>query len=253
MEQRAFGANSKGDAALLYTFTNKNGMMIGVTDLGATLHAVLVPDRDGSLCDVVLGYDTAEQYEEGATFFGATVGRSANRIGGASFVLNGEKYNLDKNDGENNLHSGLDFYSFRVWKVKEQTENSITFALHSPDGDQNYPGELGIEVTYTLTDDNEIKIKLTLARIVSRIDIKFIKVASDDPTIEVPYKTGNIFGSTEVNPLTSLIFKPTNIPLKYNLYGEWVITILFNTVSQLIFFMFSIISLRLVRLLSSRL
>ena len=69
MEQRAFGANSKGDAALLYTFTNKNGMMIGVTDLGATLHAVLVPDRDGSLCDVVLGYDTAEQYEEGATFF----------------------------------------------------------------------------------------------------------------------------------------------------------------------------------------
>ena len=158
MEQRAFGANSKGDAALLYTFTNKNGM-IGVTDLGATLHAVLVPDRDGSLCDVVLGYDTAEQYEEGATFFGATVGRSANRIGGASFVLNGEKYNLDKNDGENNLHSGLDFYSFRVWKVKEQTENSITFALHSPDGDQNYPGELGIEVTYTLTDDNEIKIQ----------------------------------------------------------------------------------------------
>lgn len=69
-------------------------------------------------------------------------------------------------------------------------------------------------------DDNEIKIELTLARIVSRIDIKFIKVASDDPTIEVPYKTGNIFGSTETNPLTSLIFKPTNIPLKYNLYGE---------------------------------
>ena len=68
MEQRAFGANSKGDAALLYTFTNKNVMLIGVTDLGATLHAVLVPDRDGSLCDVVLGYDTAEQYEEGATF-----------------------------------------------------------------------------------------------------------------------------------------------------------------------------------------
>lgn len=69
-------------------------------------------------------------------------------------------------------------------------------------------------------DDNEIKIELTLARIVSRIDIKFIKVASNDPTIEVPYKTGNIFGSTEANPLTSLIFKPTNIPLKYNLYGE---------------------------------
>ena len=135
-------------------------------------------------------------------------------------VVNGKKYNLDKNDGENNLHSGLDFYSFRVWKVKEQTENSITFALHSPDGDQNYPGELDIEVTYTLTDDNEIKIKLTLERIVSRIDIKFIKVASDDDHIEVPYATGNIFGGTGTTSLTSLIFTSSNVPLKYNLNGE---------------------------------
>lgn len=159
MEERAFGANSKGDKALLYTFTNKNGMMIGVTDLGATLHAVLVPDRDGNLCDVVLGYDSAEQYEASDTFFGATIGRNANRIGGASFTLNGKKYELDKNDGENNLHSGLDFYSFRVWDVKGRTENSITFALHSQDGDQNYPGALDIEVTYTLTDENAIKIQ----------------------------------------------------------------------------------------------
>lgn len=158
MEQRAFGANSKGENASLYTCTNKNGMMIGVTDFGATLHAVLVPDRDGNLCDVVLGYDGAKQYEEGTVFFGATVGRNANRIGGASFVLNGKRYELVKNDGENNLHSGLDFYNVRIWKVKEHTENSITFLLHSPDGDQNYPGALDMEVTYTLTDENEIVI-----------------------------------------------------------------------------------------------
>ncbi len=158
MKQRAFGANSKGDTALLYTCMNKNGMVIGVTDLGATLHSVLVPDMDGNLCDVVLGYDTAEQYEHGAAFFGATVGRNANRIGNASFMLNGKRYELDKNDGDNNLHSGEDFYSFRVWNVKARTENSITFSLHSPDGDQNYPGELDIEVTYTLTDANEIII-----------------------------------------------------------------------------------------------
>lgn len=158
MEQRAFGTSRRGDDASLYTCTNKNGMMIGVTDFGATLHAVLVPDRDGNLCDVVLGYDSAEQYEEGTVFFGATVGRNANRIGGASFVLNGKRYELDKNNGENNLHSGLDFYNVRVWKVKEHTENSITFLLHSPDGDQNYPGAVDIEVTYTLTDENEIVI-----------------------------------------------------------------------------------------------
>ena len=158
MEQREFGENSKGDSALLYTCTNKNGMMIGVTDLGATLHAVLVPDRDGNLCDVVLGYDNAEQYEKGTVFFGATVGRNANRIGGAAFELNGKWYELVKNSGENNLHSGLDFYNVRVWEVKERTENSITFLLHSPDGDQNYPGAVAIEVTYTLTDDNEIRI-----------------------------------------------------------------------------------------------
>lgn len=158
MERRAFGTNSKGENTFLYTCTNKNGMMIGVTDFGATLHAVLVPDRDGNLCDVVLGYDNAEQYEEGTVFFGAIVGRNANRIGGASFMLNGKRYELVKNDGENNLHSGLDFYNVRVWKVKEHTENSITFLLHSPDGDQNYPGDLDIEVTYTLTDENEIVI-----------------------------------------------------------------------------------------------
>ena len=158
MERRAFGTSSKGENTFLYTCTNKNGMMIGVTDFGATLHAVLVPDRDGNLCDVVLGYDNAEQYEEGTVFFGAIVGRNANRIGGASFMLNGKRYELVKNDGENNLHSGLDFYNVRVWKVKEHTENSITFLLHSPDGDQNYPGDLDIEVTYTLTDENEIVI-----------------------------------------------------------------------------------------------
>ncbi len=159
MKQRSFGKNTKGEAAVLYTFENKNGMVMEVSDFGATLYALYVPDKNGTLHDVVLGYDDPIGYEgPSGTFFGATVGRNANRIGKATFTLNGTEYTVDKNDGNNNLHSGLDFYSFRIWNVKETTENSITFALHSPSMDQGYPGALDVQVTYTLTDDNEVKI-----------------------------------------------------------------------------------------------
>ena len=131
-----------------------------VSDFGATLVSLLIPDKDGKLLDVVLGYDNPKQYEGPAgTFFGATVARNANRIGNAAFTLNGKEYKLDKNNGENNLHSGLDFQSFRIWEVKETNENSIVFALNSPDGDQGYPGEVNIEVKYTLTNDNEVEIE----------------------------------------------------------------------------------------------
>lgn len=160
MEQREFGKNRKGENAVLYSFKNKNGMEMVVSDFGATLHTLMVPDEEGVLRDVVLGYDKPTDYEgPGGTFFGATVGRNANRTGNASFVLNGKSYKLDQNDGANNLHSGLDFYSFRIWNVDEIMENGITFSLHSPDGDQGYPGELDIRVTYILTDENEVKIE----------------------------------------------------------------------------------------------
>lgn len=158
MEKRAFGENSKGEKASLYTFENAKGMRMAITDLGATLQAVLVPDKDGILRDVVLGHDDAEGYEKGSGCFGATVGRNANRIGKASFTINGKQYTLGKNNNQNNLHSGPDYYFFRVWKVTETTDNSITFSLHSPDGDQGYPGALDISVTYTLTDDNGVRI-----------------------------------------------------------------------------------------------
>lgn len=159
MEQRSFGQNKKGEQATLYTFRNQNGMTMEVTDFGATLYSLLVPDQEGNLCDVVLGYDEPAGYEGPAgTFFGATVGRHANRIGKGRFSLNGKDYQLAINNGSNNLHSGLDFYSFRIWKVRDITENSITFYLHSPDQDQGFPGALDIEVTYTLTEDNAIRI-----------------------------------------------------------------------------------------------
>lgn len=156
--EKNFGVTSQGESAVLYTLTNKNGMNIGVSDYGATLVNIVMPDREGKMLDVVLGYDDASGYENGTVFFGATVGRSANRIAGAGFELNGVTYNLEKNDNENNLHSGLDFYNKRMWKVLDKTENSITFVLHSPDGDQGYPGSIDVEVKYELTDENEVKI-----------------------------------------------------------------------------------------------
>lgn len=160
MRERSFGKTKTGEETTLYIFENKNGMTMEVTDLGATLYALRVPDKDGKMVDVVLGYDDAVGYQEGnGTFFGATVGRNGNRIGKASFSLNGITYHLDKNNNGNNLHSGLDYYSFRLWKVKEIHENSIVFALHSPDGDQGYPGAVDVEVKYVLSDENEVQIE----------------------------------------------------------------------------------------------
>ena len=153
MKQRSFGA------ATLYTFENKNGMIMEVSDFGATLYALLVPDKRGNLVDVVLGYDTPEEYKGPSnTGFGATIGRNGNRIGSGTFTLNGKTYTLDQNNNGNNLHSGLDYYHHRMWEVKEITDNSITLFLHSPDGDQGFPGEFNVEVTYTLLENNGIQI-----------------------------------------------------------------------------------------------
>ena len=142
----------------MYTLTNKNGMTVQLTDIGASLCSILVPDKDGNLCDVILGYETMEEYETKNEFFGTIVGRNANRIGGAGFELNGKQFALTDNDNGNNLHSGASFYHTRKWGVKDIQNNRITFALHSPDGDQGYPGAVDIEVTYTLGEDNSLRI-----------------------------------------------------------------------------------------------
>ena len=159
VEKQSFGTTKKGEAISLYTVTNKNGMVMKVTDFGAILVSVLVPDKNGVLTDVVLGYDHGEDYQVNSPHFGATIGRNGNRIGGAAFTINGVVYQLAKNDnGENNLHSGPDFYRTRVWEVSElnEEENRITFRLESPHMDQGFPGNLTVFVTYTLNNQNEL-------------------------------------------------------------------------------------------------
>ncbi len=156
--KQEFGTTKNGETASCYVLKNGKGMEAVVSDFGASLLKFYVPDKDGKSQDIVLGYDTIEEYEEGGDSFGATVGRVANRIGMAEFELNGKKYELTKNDNGNTLHGGCGFYNKRMWDVKEVDDTHIVFAMVSPDSDQGFPGEVKIEVSYTVTEENELKI-----------------------------------------------------------------------------------------------
>ena len=153
-----FGSTSKKEEAVLYTLTNENGMSASITNYGAALVKLNVPDKEGKLRDVVLGYDDVTGYEKGGGSFGAPVGRNANRIGGAVITIQDKTYELEKNENGNNLHSGTNYYNKRIWNVGEKTDSKIEFVLHSPDGDQGYPGTLDMHVTYELTEDNELRL-----------------------------------------------------------------------------------------------
>ena len=156
-----FGETPQGQQVDKYTLTNEHGVSASFTNLGGTWISMLVPDRNGQVADVVLGYDSLEGYLKNPAHFGAVIGRNANRIGGAAFSLNGEDYPLSDNDGGNNLHSGPDFYHGRIWEV-ELDESSlgsrVSFSLFSPDGDQGFPGNAQITVSYTLTQDDAVVI-----------------------------------------------------------------------------------------------
>ena len=154
----AFGTTKDGQQVKKYILENGKGMKVVVLNLGAGLAELWVPDQDGALRDVVWGYEKAEDYEVNGPDFGAIVGRNANRIGGAVITIAGKDYTLAKNNGENNLHSGPDMYFTRMWKGIVADDNKVEFSLHSPDGDQGYPGNADITVSYTLTDDGELQI-----------------------------------------------------------------------------------------------
>ncbi len=146
------------DARDFYALKGPDGMEALVTDYGAAIAALYVPDKKGNLRDVVLGYDQVSDYEKNTCFFGAVVGRNANRIGGAEFVLNGRHYALPANQGENNLHSGPVGFDRRHWKLEERTDSWIRLSYHSPDGDQGFPGDLDVSVTYSFGPDHDFEI-----------------------------------------------------------------------------------------------
>lgn len=147
-----FGELTNNKISYLYTISCGQ-LTAKVADLGATLVSLYVPDRNGCTEDVVLGYDSPAGYLESATYFGATVGRNANRIADACFTLDSKTWRLANNEGPNSLHSGPDGYNIRLWTVESHTENSIVLRLHSPHGDQGFPGNADIRVSYILEAD----------------------------------------------------------------------------------------------------
>ena len=157
MNTSPFGTLHNGNTAHIYSIHYDN-IEAKITDFGATLVSLFVPDRTGILADIVLGFDSAQDYAISGAFLGATVGRNANRIANARFSLNGNTYTLEKNNNSNNLHSGSDSYAFRLWNVAEYTESSIRLTLDSPDGDQGFPGNAHIQVTYALEDPGTLRI-----------------------------------------------------------------------------------------------
>ena len=152
-----FGKIPSGEEAKLYTISCGK-LTATITDYGATLVSLLVPDSEGNVADVVLGYDRAEDYYPGDSYLGATVGRNANRVKNACFVLNQKTVTLPANENGNNLHSGPESYNLRLWKLVEHTPASVTLRLDSPDGDQGFPGNAVIDVTYALEAPGTLRI-----------------------------------------------------------------------------------------------
>ena len=152
-----FGNTPSGEAAWLYTISCGR-VTAKITNYGAALVRLFVPDKEGQLADVVLGFDNARDYYPGGAFLGATVGRNANRVRNARFDMNGKTVTLTPNERTNNLHSGPDSFNLRLWTVEKHSENSITFLMDSPDGDQGFPGNAVIRVTYTLEAPATLRI-----------------------------------------------------------------------------------------------
>ncbi len=155
--KKEFGRLPDGGIAYLYTIQG-GGLEAHITDFGATLQRLYIPGADGQLSDVVLGFGSPEEYAKSGTFFGAVVGRNSNRTKAGKFTLNGNTYQMGINNGPNNLHSGPDYFKNRLWNVEQVSENAITLSLFSPDGDQGFPGNAKICVTYALEENGVLHL-----------------------------------------------------------------------------------------------
>jgi aldose 1-epimerase len=159
MTDRVFG-KYEGKPVYLHTLTNKNGLSVSIMDYGATVVKIMAPDRNGKFADIALGFDHFLPYLKQTAFLGATVGRYANRIANGRFVLGKTTYQLPPNDGANTLHGGPFGFDKRLWKTESVTSDvpAVRFTRLSPDGEEGFPGNLYVSVTYSLDDDNKLRI-----------------------------------------------------------------------------------------------
>lgn len=143
-----------------YTIQSKAGLKLKMTNYGCRMMSLCVPDAQGDFVDVILGYDSAADYQQDSMYHGAIVGRSCNRLGAGRFQINGKTYQLSLNEGENHLHGGVKGLSKELWELKEQTESKLVFSYLSPDKADGYPGNLQIEATFEFKNENELHTNL---------------------------------------------------------------------------------------------
>ena len=153
-----FPGGPGGEEVYLYTLGNKNGVEVSITNFGGAITSIKAPDRNGVFADVALGYDTLDEYVRNPRYLGALIGRHANRIAHGKFSLNGVEYQLAQNNGANHLHGGNKGFDKRVWNAAE-SESGLRLEYFSKDGEENYPGNLNVDVTYSLNDQNELRIE----------------------------------------------------------------------------------------------
>ena len=161
IKKQAFGKTADGKDVDLYTLTNANGLKTEIMTYGGIVRTLEVPDRDGNLGDIVLGYDSLDEYIENNPYFGALVGRYGNRIAKGKFTLDGVEYTLATNNGPNHLHGGVKGFDKVVWDaepMEDETSVGLKLTYLSKDGEEGYPGNLKCTVIYTLTNDNELKV-----------------------------------------------------------------------------------------------
>ncbi len=224
LQESSFKTIHEGKQVTLYTLKNKNGLIAQVTNYGAIIVSIYVPDRNGAVADVVQGYDSISDYINGNDpYMGAVCGRCANRVGRGKFNLNDKDYSLAVNNGPNHLHGGIKGFSKVVWEVTEVSTNRVTMEYSALDGEEGYPGNLKVSVSYSLSDDNEFRLdyfattdKTTLVNLASHSYFNLAGEGTGDILNHELLINGDFFTPTdETNVPTGEILSVKGTPMDF--------------------------------------